>query len=136
MSGISAGAASFKLSFVLSPLVLTGGLASNIPGGALPALALSQAISFTGGLLNPGEPLGLDDYFAQFQPLPGSDIFRNPEKWGIEFEYDSNPMWYRGKPGEYQPTMRTKELSTQDIIELRDSMERKYGNHTVHQEVK
>jgi anaerobic magnesium-protoporphyrin IX monomethyl ester cyclase len=71
-----------------------------------------------------------------FQPLPGSDIFRNPEKWGIEFEYGTTSMWYRGKPGEYQPTMRTKELSTQDIIELRDSMERKYGNHTVHQEVK
>jgi radical SAM superfamily enzyme YgiQ (UPF0313 family) len=67
-----------------------------------------------------------------FQPLPGSKIFVDPEKWGIEFEYNGNPMWYRGKSGEYQPTMRTKELSTQDIIELRDSMERNYGNHIIH----
>jgi radical SAM superfamily enzyme YgiQ (UPF0313 family) len=67
-----------------------------------------------------------------FQPLPGSKIFLNPEKWDIEFEYNGNPMWYRGKSGEYQPTMRTRELSTEDIIELRDSMERKYGNHALH----
>ena len=67
-----------------------------------------------------------------FQPLPGSDIFNNPEKWEIQFEYDGNPMWYRGIPGKYSPTARTKDLTVDEIIELRDSMERKYGNHPVH----
>ena len=61
-----------------------------------------------------------------FQPLPGSNIFADPEKWGIEFEYNNNPMWYRGTPGEYQPTVRTKELSVQDIIKLRDDLEGKF----------
>ncbi len=73
--GISSGAAAFQLAYQLSPIVLTGGLASNIPGGALPALALSQAISFVGGLLVPGtDPISLNDYFAYFQPLPGSTL--------------------------------------------------------------
>ena len=60
-----------------------------------------------------------------FQPLPGSDIFNNPYKWGVKFEYNSNPMWYRGITGEYLPTVCTKELSVADIIELRDSLESK-----------
>ncbi len=61
-----------------------------------------------------------------FQPLPGSAIFKNPEKWGVSFIYDSQPMWYRGKPGEYKPTIATKELSTERIAELRDWLENKY----------
>jgi len=65
---------------------------------------------------------------SMFQPLPGSKIFDNPEKWGIDFHYNSNPMWYRGTPGEYMPTTRTKDLSTEKIIYLRDWLENSYKN--------
>lgn len=61
-----------------------------------------------------------------FQPLPGSAIFRNPEKWGVDFVYNGQPMWYRGKPGEYKPTVRTKHLSTQEIIDYREKLEATY----------
>jgi len=63
---------------------------------------------------------------SMFQPLPGSDIFKHPEKYDIEFKYNGNPMWYRGTPGEYKPMTRTKDLSTDRIIELRDQLEGNY----------
>lgn len=72
---LSPGAAAFRLAFAISPIVLTGGIAQNIPGGVLPLLSISNAISFIGGLLSPGsDVLDLDDYFAYFQPLPGSTL--------------------------------------------------------------
>ena len=72
---LSSGAAAFKLSFAISPIVMTGGIASNVPGGVLPVLSISDAISFVGGLLSPGDDvLDLDDYFAYFQPLPGGTL--------------------------------------------------------------
>lgn len=63
---------------------------------------------------------------AVFQPLPGSAIFNNPKKWGIDFQYNGQPMWYRGKPGEYSPTVCTEHLSTKEIVEYRDSIETTY----------
>jgi hypothetical protein len=68
-----------------------------------------------------------DDIAASvFQPLPGSKIFKNPERFGVKFQYNGRPMWYRGKPGEYQPTIRTKELTTKRIASLRDWLESSY----------
>ena len=67
-----------------------------------------------------------DIALSVFQPLPGSDIFKSPEKYDIEFKYNGNPMWYRGTPGEYKPSTRTKELSTERIIQLRDNLENDY----------
>lgn len=61
-----------------------------------------------------------------FQPLPGSSIFKDPNRWGISFSYNGNPMWYRGTPGEYVPTTRTEALSTDDIIYLREWLEGTY----------
>jgi len=73
--GISSGAAAFKLQFQISPIILTGGIASSIIGAALPLLSISNALSFIGGLLSPGSnALGLNDYFAYFQPLPGGTL--------------------------------------------------------------
>ena len=64
----------FKYAFQISPIILTGGAAAQIPGGMLPILALSNALSFVGGLLNGGANFSLDDSFASFQPLPGSTL--------------------------------------------------------------
>jgi len=63
---------------------------------------------------------------AIFQPLPGSPIFNNPNKYGITFDYNSDPMWYRGIPGEYSSTVRTKDLSSEQIIYYRDQLEKEY----------
>jgi len=61
-----------------------------------------------------------------FQPMPGSKIFADPEKWGIKFEYDGKPMWYKGKPGEYEPTSRTEHLSGTEIVMWRDMLEKEF----------
>lgn len=69
----SAGQAAFKLAFEISPITLTGGMALNIPGGMLPLLAISQAGSYT-GLISGGRDIELDNFFANFYPLPGSSL--------------------------------------------------------------
>ncbi len=72
---ISPGLAAYKLSFQLSPVILTGGIAGAIPGGMLPIIALTQAVNFVDGLLSGGDDLDdLDNFFANFHPLPGSTI--------------------------------------------------------------
>lgn len=75
MSTISSGGAAYFLQFQATPIILTGGVAGNIAGGALPLVNISNAISFPGGLLSPGIDLpDLDALFANFQPLPGSTL--------------------------------------------------------------
>ena len=73
---MSAGYDAFKLSYQISPIIFTGGIASAIPGGMLPALAVTDAISFVTGLLSGGD-FGLDDAFANFQALPGATLVDN-----------------------------------------------------------
>ena len=71
---ISAGGVAFKMAFQLSPIIFTGGIASFIPGGMLPIILITQALSFAEGLLSGGDDLDLDDFFANFVPLPGSTL--------------------------------------------------------------
>lgn len=65
------------------------------------------------------------------QPMPGSVLFREPEKYGINFTYDSNPLWYKGKPSEYKSSFSTKDLSAERIVELRDEIESLYKDKTL-----
>jgi hypothetical protein len=71
---ISPGLAAFRLTYQLSPVIFTGGIASQIPGGMLPIILITQALSFAEGLLSGGDDLNLDDFFANFHPLPGSTL--------------------------------------------------------------
>lgn len=68
------GLAAFRLSFQLSPIILTGGITSAVPGGMLPIISLTEALNFTTGLLSGGDNVDLDSFFANFQPLPGSTL--------------------------------------------------------------
>src|SRR5262249_8952902 len=74
--GISPGLDAYRLTFEISPIVLTGGLAGSF-GGALPIIALTETLNFTAGLLSGGADLSLDDFFAHFYPLPGSTLVDN-----------------------------------------------------------
>lgn len=60
----SAGLSQFKLTFELSPIILTGGIAQNAPGGALPIISLT------------GDDATEDpsDFFANFVPVPGGTL--------------------------------------------------------------
>lgn len=72
----SAARFAFGLSFQVSPIILTNGIASNIPGGMLPIVAISQAINFVEGLLGNSDLANLDDYLFQFHPLQGSELIK------------------------------------------------------------
>lgn len=74
MSGISPGLVIYKLAFELSPIILVGGLAKNIPFGMLPIIAITEAANFVTGLLSGSIDINLDQYFAHFQPLSGSSL--------------------------------------------------------------
>ena len=72
----SAGGIAFRMAYELSPIIFTNGIASQI-GGALPIILITQALSFIEGALSGGSDLDLDDFFAHFQPLPGSKLASN-----------------------------------------------------------
>jgi len=58
-----------------------------------------------------------------FQPLPGSAIFNNPSKWGIDFNYDGQPLVYRGKRGEYVSNTSTPQMTSKQVIECHTMIE-------------
>lgn len=61
-----------------------------------------------------------------FQPMPGSPIFADPEKWGIQFEYNGKPGWYKGTPGDYEALARTEGLTGAEILLYRDMLEEEF----------
>lgn len=68
------GTAAFKLAFQLSPIILTNGIAGNIPGGMLPIIAITEPLNAATGLLGGTDTIDLDDFFAHFQPMPGGTL--------------------------------------------------------------
>lgn len=74
----SIGRQLYRLSFEASPIILQGGVASGIPGGYLPIVAITEAINFTTGLLSGATAdLTIDNMFAHFRPLAGSTLVAN-----------------------------------------------------------
>lgn len=74
MSGLSTV---FKLGFEISPVILTNGIATNIPGGMLPIVSITEAANFVTGLLDGGSVLSLDNFFAHWLPIPGGTLANN-----------------------------------------------------------
>jgi hypothetical protein len=75
MSGsLSPGGWQFRLSYEISPIVLTGGIAQSMPGGALPILSILQGPDYSAGLLNGVDDIGPDQFFARFRVLPGGTL--------------------------------------------------------------
>lgn len=64
----------FKLTFQISPIILTGGIAGSVPGGMLPIIALTEAANFVDGLLSGGRNISLDDFFGAFEVVPGGTL--------------------------------------------------------------
>lgn len=73
---LSAGEIAWKISFELSPIILTGGIAAQMPGGVIPIILLTEALSFVGGILAGPVDIDLDDFFAHFMPLPGGQLIK------------------------------------------------------------
>lgn len=83
-----------------------------------------QTINETIEWIDIAQPDDLD--ISVFQPLPGSPIFNEPNKFEIEFVYNGNPSWYKGKPGEYESTVSTQHLDGSALVAWRDELERRY----------
>jgi len=71
---LSAAGLAWKLTFQVSPIILTNGIAGAIPGGMLPLVSITQAAGFVTGLLSGSNVFDLDQYFAHFRPLPGGSL--------------------------------------------------------------
>jgi hypothetical protein len=68
----------FKLGFQCSPIILTNGIAANIPGGGtLPIISILESENFPGGLLSGGTQSDPNQFFAQFEPLPSATLIEN-----------------------------------------------------------
>lgn len=74
---ITPGYTAWKLAFQLSPIILTGGALPGIMSQVLPMMLISEAINLPLGLLSSGENVELDNFFANFQPLPGATLVEN-----------------------------------------------------------
>jgi hypothetical protein len=64
----------FSLSYQISPILLTGGLATDVPGGLLPIITFTEGVSLITGLLAGSFPTSLDQFFAQFMVIPSGKL--------------------------------------------------------------
>ena len=71
---VTAWYAAWKIAFQISPIILTNGLVGSLPGRMLPIIAITEALHFPLGLLSGGDNISLDNFFANFQVLPGVDV--------------------------------------------------------------
>lgn len=67
----------FQLGYEVSPIILTDGIAANIPGGMLPIIAITQAANMALGLADGSITLNPDDFFARFMPVAGGTLIEN-----------------------------------------------------------
>jgi hypothetical protein len=77
----SLGQTAYQLSFQISPIIYTGGVAQFIPGGMLPVVALTQSLDFVSGLLSGGSEDDLANFFAHFKPQSGAKL--NSNQYGM-----------------------------------------------------
>ena len=65
--------------------------------------------------------------FTVLRVMPGSDIWKHPEKYDIKFSPDYKP--YKTKPGKYEAGVSTSFMSAREIIGARDALDRKFNPH-------
>lgn len=68
-------------------------------------------------------PYVADWDFSLLQVYPGSDIWRNPHNYDIKI---STPTFYKGIPGKYVSTVSTSNLSSEELAQTRDYLEKKF----------
>lgn len=63
-----------QLQYQISPIILTGGIATNISGGMLSVLSLLNTNAFSPNLLSGADDFELDDAFGIFAPVVGGSL--------------------------------------------------------------
>lgn len=69
--------ATYQLAYEISPIILTNGVAQLIPGQMLPIVAITEAASFAGNLLEGNGAPNLNEFTSHFRPLPGTTLIEN-----------------------------------------------------------
>jgi len=70
----------------------------------------------------------LDDVdFTIYSVYPGSPVHDNPQDYDIQWEGTAH---FKGIPGQYKSTVRTKALSEEEIVDARDYLESKFKRWT------
>ena len=73
------------------------------------------------------EEAQLDDIdVTVYTPYPGSAVYKNKEKFDINFKDDYEHAWFKGRPGDYRTTVSTKGLRSDEILSLRDDLEKRF----------
>ena len=83
-----------------------------------------ETIAETESWIKEAEPFDMD--MSIFQPMPGSSIFKDPAAFGISFNYNGKPCWYKGVPGTYDSSVIQGSLPPERLVMFRDELEKKY----------
>lgn len=67
----------FKLAYQVSPIILTNGIATLIPGGMLPIVAITEGLGFQALVSLASTGALPDQYFANYRPVQGSTLIKN-----------------------------------------------------------
>ena len=65
------------LAYRCSPILLTGGIATETLGGVMPILLLTESLGFANSIITGDLTTSTDDFFAHFFPLPGGSLIAN-----------------------------------------------------------
>ena len=74
---MSTGAAAYTLAYQLSPIYLLDGIASSLPGKVLPLATITEGPNFTYSALLGKPAINVNDFFANWEPLPGTTLISN-----------------------------------------------------------
>lgn len=68
----------YKLAYSVTPIILTGGIAQNVPGSSLPVVSILQSLTFgtqsLASLVSNASLSAATNPFATFEPLTGSNL--------------------------------------------------------------
>ena len=67
----------YQLAYEISPIILTNGIAQQIPGQMLPLVAITEAANFAGQLLGGNPSFTINSFAGHFRPLPGTTLIEN-----------------------------------------------------------
>ena len=71
----------YRLGFEISPIILSNGIAKDLPQNFLPLVVITEAANLAnnlvGGVLSGTFSFSLDDFFAHFSPIPGATLINN-----------------------------------------------------------
>lgn len=74
---MSIESALYKLTYQISPIILTGGLAKDMPYQMLPFIALTEPTSIGLGLLTGADVFNVDNFYANFSVMSGGTLHSN-----------------------------------------------------------